>query len=168
LRIGLAWSGGFLPNQPETRAIKERRNIPLARFAPFKNLDAAFYSLQKGERAGSELKELLSGGWNGPAIIDWTGEIHDFSDTAALIQNLDLVVSVDTSIAHLAGAMAKPVWLLNRFDIEWRWLPNSPWYPTVRLFRQPTPSDWVGVINRLIPELEKLVQGYDAQAMTAA
>jgi hypothetical protein len=164
LRIGLAWSGGFLPNQPETRAIKERRNIPLARLAPLKNLDATFYSLQKGERAGFELQELLGGGWNGPAIIDWTGEIHDFSDTAALIQNLDLVISVDTSTAHLAGAMAKPVWLLNRFDIEWRWLPNSPWYPTVRLFRQQAPGDWAGVIDRLISELEKLVQVYDARA----
>jgi len=64
--------------------------------------------------------------------------------------------------------MAKPVWLLHRFDIEWRWLPNSPWYPTARLFRQPAPGDWVGVINRLIPELEKLVQVYDARAMTVA
>ena len=161
LRVGLAWSGGFLPNQPETRAIKERRNKPLATFAPFNNFDATFYSLQKGERTGSELKELLSDGWNGPAIIDWTAEIHDFSDTAALIQNLDLVISVDTSIAHLAGAMAKPVWLLNRFDIEWRWLPNSPWYPTVRLFRQQAPGDWAGVLDRLITELEKLVQVYD-------
>ena len=164
MRVGLAWSGGFLSNQPETRAIKERRNIPLATFARFKNFDATFYSLQKGERAGSKLKELLSSGWNGPAIIDWTDEIYDFSDTAALIENLDLVISVDTSTAHLAGAMAKPVWLLNRFDIEWRWLPNSPWYPTARLFRQQAPGDWVGVINRLIPELEKLVQVYDARA----
>ena len=158
LRIGLVWSGGFLPNQPETRSTKERRNIPLARFSPFKNLDATFYSLQKGDEAGTEFKDLLSGGWNGPAIIDWTDEIHDFSDTAALIQNLDLVISVDTSTAHLAGAMAKPVWLLNRFDIEWRWLPNSPWYPTARLFRQQAPGDWVGVIDRLTPELEKLVR----------
>jgi tetratricopeptide (TPR) repeat protein len=158
LRIGLVWSGGFLPNQPETRPTKERRNIPLARFAPFKNLDATFYSLQKGEQAGTEFKELLNGGWNGPAVIDRTDEIHDFSDTAALIQNLDLVISVDTSTAHLAGAMAKPVWLLNRFDIEWRWLPNSPWYPTARLFRQQAPGDWVGVIDRLTPELEKLVR----------
>jgi tetratricopeptide (TPR) repeat protein len=164
LRIGLVWSGGFLPNQPEMWSTKERRNIPLARFAPFKNLDATFYCLQKGEQAGSEIKELLSGGWNGPAIIDWTDEIHDFSDTAALIQNLDLVITVDTSTVHLAGAMAKPVWLLNRFDIEWRWLPNSPWYPTAQLFRQQAPGDWVGVINRLIPELEKLVQVYDARA----
>jgi len=167
LRIGLVWSGGFLPNQPETWSIKERRNIPLARFAPFKNLDATFYSLQKGEQAASQIKELLGSDWNGPAIIDWTEEIHDFSDTAALIQNLDLVISVDTSTAHLAAAMAKPVWLLNRFDIEWRWLPNSPWYPTVRLFKQQAPGDWVSVINRLIPELEKLVQAYDARALSS-
>jgi tetratricopeptide (TPR) repeat protein len=164
LRIGLAWAGGFLPNQPETRSIKERRNIPLAKFVRLKNVDAAFYSLQKGEQARSELKELLSSGWNGPDIMDWTDEIHDFSDTAALIQNLDLVISVDTSIAHLAGAMAKPVWLLNRFDIEWRWLPNSPWYPTARLFRQQAPGDWVGVIDRLIPELERLVHVHDTRA----
>jgi tetratricopeptide (TPR) repeat protein len=165
LRIGLVWSGGFLPNQPETWSTKERRNIPLARLAKFKDLDATFYSLQKGERASAEFKELLRRDWDGPAIIDWTDEIHDFSDTAALIQNLDLVISVDTSTAHLAGAMAKPVWLLNRFDIEWRWLPNSPWYPTARLFRQQAPGNWLSVIDRLMPELEKLVQVYDARAL---
>src|SRR4029077_9456252 len=95
---------------------KKKKNYFFSRFAPLKNLDASFYSLQKGEQAGSEFKELLGSGWNGPAIIDWTDEIRDFSETAALIQNLDLVISVDTSTAHLAGAMAKPVWLLNRFD----------------------------------------------------
>jgi tetratricopeptide (TPR) repeat protein len=153
LRVGLVWSGGFRPNQPEVWAVNQRRNMPLAVFATFKDLDADFYSLQKGEPAVSEFKELLGSGWNGPAIIDWTDELNDFADTAALIQNLDLVISVDTSTAHLAGAMAKPVWLLNRFDTEWRWLPNSPWYPTIKLYRQKAAENWDDVIENVKTDL---------------
>src|SRR5262249_37699091 len=153
LRIGLVWSGGFRPNQPEVWPINQRRNMPLVQFGPLRDLDADFYSLQKGEPAVSELKELLSSGWNGPAIIDWTDELNDFSDTAALIENLDLIISVDTSTAHLAGAMAKPVWLLNRFDIEWRWLPNSPWYPTIKLYRQKEADNWDDVIENVKTDL---------------
>ena len=76
-------------------------------------------------------------------------ECEDFSDTAALMANLDLIISVDTAIAHVAGALGKPVWLLNRFDICWRWMrgrDDSPWYPTMRLFRQPRPGDWGGAL----------------------
>jgi ADP-heptose:LPS heptosyltransferase len=75
--------------------------------------------------------------------------VTDFADTAALIQHLDLVISVDTSVAHLAGALGKPVWILNRHDLCWRWLLNrtdSPWYPSARLFRQPHPGDWAGMM----------------------
>jgi hypothetical protein len=108
LRIGLVWSGGFRPNQPEVWPTNQRRNIPLVKFAPLRDIEADFYSLQKGDPAVSEFKELLGGGWNGPSIIDWTDQLNDFSDTAALIENLDLIISVDTSTAHLAGAMAKP------------------------------------------------------------
>jgi ADP-heptose:LPS heptosyltransferase len=82
-------------------------------------------------------------------VHDWTGDLHDFSDTAALIAGLDLVISVDTAVAHLAGALGKPVWLLNRYDTCWRWLldrDDSPWYPTLRQFRQPAPGDWDAVI----------------------
>ena len=153
VRIGLVWSGGFRPDQPELWSANEKRNMPLAKLAPLGNLDAAFYSLQKGDRAVSELKELLTNGWRGPSIIDWTDELDDFSDTAALIENLDLVVSVDTSTAHLAGAMGKPVCLLNRFDTEWRWLPNSPWYPTVKSYRQPEPGNWEQVVENLKVDL---------------
>ena len=77
-------------------------------------------------------------------LHDFTTDLHDFEDTAALVVNLDLVISVDTAVAHLAGALGKPVWLLNRFDADWRWLMNrddSPWYPTLRQFRQPSFGD---------------------------
>jgi ADP-heptose:LPS heptosyltransferase len=78
-------------------------------------------------------------------MLDFTDDLHDFTDTAALVETLDLVISVDTAVAHLAAAMGKPVWLLNRYDTCWRWLLNrddSPWYPTLRIFRQPAPHDW--------------------------
>lgn len=155
-RIGLAWSGGFGLNQLDQLdvwTVNQRRNIPLAKFASFRNLEADFYSLQKGKPAVSEYKDLQSNGWDGPTIIDWTDELHDLSDTAALIENLDLVISVDTSIAHLAAAMSKPVWLLNRFDIEWRWLPNSPWYPTIKLYRQNEADNWDNVIDNVKADL---------------
>jgi hypothetical protein len=111
-----------------------------------------FYSLQKDGPGAS--KEL--------GLIDLMDECRDFVDTAALICNLDLVISVDTSVAHLAGALGKPVWLLNRFDGCWRWLQDredSPWYPTMRLFRQPSPSDWQSVILRVRRELIKACEG---------
>ena len=76
--------------------------------------------------------------WDGPHIVDFTSLLNDFSDTAALVENLDLVISVDTSAAHLAGAIGKPAWILNRFDTDWRWLldrTDSPWYPTVKLYQ---------------------------------
>src|SRR5215469_13251322 len=97
----------------------------------------SFVSLQKGGPAAQAADPP-----HGMMLHDFTTDLHDFEDTAALIVNLDLVISVDTSVAHLAGALGKPVWLLNRFDTDWRWLLNrddSPWYPTLRQFRQPRP-----------------------------
>jgi ADP-heptose:LPS heptosyltransferase len=94
------------------------------------------------------------------ALRDHTGELNDFADTAALVENLDLVISVDTSTAHLAGAMGKPVWLLNRFDTCWRWFlerEDSPWYPTMRIFRQPHPGDWDSVIRAVASALREFV-----------
>ena len=96
------------------------------------------------------------------ALHDFTADLHDFADTAALIDGLDLVISVDTAVAHLAGALGKPVWLLNRFDTCWRWLlarDDSPWYPALRQFRQPSPGDWHSVIGAARDALQRLADG---------
>jgi tetratricopeptide (TPR) repeat protein len=155
-RVGLAWSSGVRPNQAEGL---RHRNIPLIELSAWKLPNIEFVSLQKGERAESELAQCIAGGWDGPAIVDHSARLRDFSDTAALIQNLDLVVTVDTAVAHLAGALAKPVWILNRFDTCWRWLlegSHSPWYPSARLFRQVRPEDWAPVIAAVRGELAAL------------
>jgi tetratricopeptide (TPR) repeat protein len=158
-RIGLVWSGGFRPNQPELWSVNNRRNIPLAKLAALNHPGLEFYSLQKGEPAESELAELTANLWDGPELRNFSSLLHDFADTAALIEQLDLVISVDTSTAHLAGALGKPVWILNRYDTCWRWLLNrtdSPWYPTVRLYRQEHPGDWDGVIQRVVADVARL------------
>jgi hypothetical protein len=159
LRVGLVWSGGFRPNQPEVWSVNARRNIPLAKLAALRHPDIDFYSLQKGEPATSELANLQRRHWDGPDLIDVTDLLHTFSDTAALVEQFDLVISVDTSTAHLAGALGKPVWILNRFDTCWRWLldrTDSPWYPTARLYRQQTAGDWDGVVQRVRSDLHDL------------
>jgi ADP-heptose:LPS heptosyltransferase len=91
------------------------------------------------------------------ALADVAAGLGDFADTAALVEGLDLVIAVDTAVAHLAGAMGKPVWVLSRFDACWRWLEersDSPWYPTLRLFRQQQPGEWGAVVERVAVELE--------------
>jgi tetratricopeptide (TPR) repeat protein len=156
VRIGLVWSGGFRPDQPEVWATNTRRNLPLEKLATFKDIDAEFYSLQKGDPAESELIEVQKNGWDGPAIINYASELKDFTDTAALIENLDLVIAVDTSTAHLAAALGKQTWILNRFDTCWRWLQereDSPWYPSIKLFRQKQQGDWDQVLQKIDNEL---------------
>jgi len=151
-RVGLVWSGGSRPNMPELWSVNNRRNIPLTRLAPLRNDGIEFYSLQKGQPAEAELTDLKARGWSGPDVIDFTGLLNDFADTAALIEQLDLVIAVDTSTAHLAGALGKPLWILNRFDSCWRWLmdrDDSPWYPTARLYRQKQPGDWPAVLEKV-------------------
>jgi tetratricopeptide (TPR) repeat protein len=159
-RVGLVWSGGFRAGRPELWPVNDRRNIPLAKLAPLRHADIEFISLQKGRPAESELAELTYVGWDGPALTDFSPLLNDFSDTAALIEQLDLVISVDTSTAHLAGALGKPVWILNRFDSCWRWLTqrtDSPWYPTARLYRQERASDWDGVVERVRADLMRMM-----------
>jgi len=161
LRVGLVWAGGHRPRQSECWSVNQRRNIPLAQLAPLALPDVEYVSLQKGEAAQFELTQLLARGWDGPPIADFTPLLHDFSDTAALVENLDLVISVDTSTAHLAGALGKPVWILNRFDTCWRWLidrEDSPWYPTATLYRQRARGDWDGVVARMARDLERLAR----------
>lgn len=161
LRVGLVWSGGFRPDQPEVWGVNGRRNIALARLAPLKHPAVEFYTLQKGQPAESELAETLRAGWDGPPLIDHTQRLGDFADTAAFLENLDLLISVDTSSAHLAGALGRPVWIMNRFDTCWRWLldrADSPWYPTARLYRQAVAGDWDDVVQRVRADLVTLVE----------
>ena len=166
-RVGLAWAGGFRLDQPELWDLDARRNIGLAHLAPLEDPRIAFYSLQKGERAEAELARLRAEGWGGPKIVDFTAELRDFADTAALVSALDLVITVDTAIAHLAGALGKPVWILNRFDSCWRWLrgrTDSPWYATARLYTQLRPRDWTAVIDAVRVDLPRFARANaDAQ-----
>jgi Tfp pilus assembly protein PilF len=152
-RIGLVWAGNPRLYQPGAPSVDRRRSITLGHFAAFAGLEsAAFISLQKDD-AAHQTKTPPAG----LTIHDWTAELSDFAATAALIEALDLVIGVDTAVIHLAGALGKPVWLLNRFDSCWRWLlerDDSPWYPTLRQFRQPSPGDWNTVLAKVRAELE--------------
>jgi tetratricopeptide (TPR) repeat protein len=150
LRVGLVWSGN--PLFPEDRL----RSIPLSGFEPSLRLGGAhFFSLQMGP-AASQLAEVDAG------VIDLQGAIGDMADTAALIAKLDMVITVDTAVAHLSGALGKRTWVLLPFAPDWRWLigrDDSPWYPTMRLFRQPNFGDWRSVLERVRGELAGLVDG---------
>jgi ADP-heptose:LPS heptosyltransferase len=109
----------------------------------------SFYSLQVGDSSSQ----------CGPPVIDWTTDLKDFADTAVLISQLDLVITVDTAVCHLAGAMGKPVWILLAYQPDWRWLldrADSPWYPSARLFRQTQPDDWTQPLNDLKTSLKSL------------
>ena len=146
LKVGLVWAGGNRPHVAELRKNDARRSVGFEQFAPILDVpNVRFFSLQKGVAA----QQLASSGLGGD-VVDYTEALHDFADTAALVANLDLVISVDTSTAHLAGALDKPVWILNRFDTCWRWMltrTDTPWYPRARLIRQPALGDWVSVMR---------------------
>lgn len=157
-KVGLVWSGGFRPNQPELWAVNERRNISFPKISNLNIGDIQFFSLQKGEKAELELKETKNQFWSSSNFWDFTGDLNDFSDTAALIECLDLVISVDTSTAHLAAALGKQTWILNRFDNCWRWLADgkdSAWYPTAKLYRQKTMGNWDDVLIEVKNDLLK-------------
>ena len=158
LKVGVVWNGGFRADAPMLWAINKRRNIELEQIAKLREiLGIDFYSLQKGDPAESELIAKKDTLW--PNIINCVQWLDDFSDTAALIENLDLIISVDTSTAHLAGALGKPVWILNRYDSCWRWLrgrSDSPWYPTAKIYQQPKPGDWDSVIEQVKTDLNAL------------
>ena len=158
LKVGLCWAGGVRPDQPIANAIDKRRSLTLKTCAPLADIEGVrLFSLQKGPPA-AELAQI-AGEWPGPPIVDWAEALEDFADTAALVANLDLVIACDTSTAHLAGGLGRPLWLLNRFDACWRWLDgreDSPWYPSARLFTQESSGDWNGVTARVRSELETL------------
>ncbi len=147
-RIGLVWAGNPRLNAPAAHAIDRRRSIDPSLLAPLLDVpDIVWVSLQK----------------NGPPapfaarMVDAMAEMADFADTAALVANLDLVISVDTAMVHLAGAIGRPVWMLDRFDSCWRWLrdrDDSPWYPGLRIFRQTSPRAWEPPIATIVAALK--------------
>jgi hypothetical protein len=147
LRVGLAWTGS--PSHPKNHF----RSVPLELIEPLLELDNVhFFSLQMGPGA----EELATRRLRITDLAPFTG---DMADTAAQMAQLDLIISIDTSMAHLAGALARPVWVLLSHLPDWRWLLNredSPWYPTARLFRQPSNGDWHSVIARVRAALQEL------------
>jgi tetratricopeptide (TPR) repeat protein len=151
LRVGLVWSGNPLV---KTDA---KRSIGLAKLAPLLDMtEVQFFSLHKQVRPADA--PLLG---NLP-IVHFGEELQDFADTAAVISQLDLVIGSDTSVIHLAGAMAKPFWLLTKLSPDWRWLlqrEDNPWYPTAKLYRQPKMDDWESVVERVRNDLALLAQG---------
>ncbi|SEH35604.1 tetratricopeptide repeat protein [Magnetospirillum fulvum] len=154
LKIGLVWAGDPRPDDRAATLVDRRRSLTLAQFGVLADIPGlSVVSLQKGAPAAQTKSPPA-----GLRLLDWMEEIGDFADTAALVSQLDLVISVDTSVAHLAGAMGKPVWILSRFDGCWRWFDrdDSPWYPTARLFRQPAPGNWAGPLAALAAALRDL------------
>jgi hypothetical protein len=136
-KIGLCWAGSTAHGAGEERSLNPSALGPLRQIP-----NITFISLQKSPAPPLNMP-----------IVDWTTELNDFADTAALIHNLDRIITVDSAVAHLAGAMGKPVDLLLPYIPDWRWLldrPDSPWYPTMRLHRQPTPGDWHIPISKLV------------------
>ena len=157
-RVGLVWAGG------KRTAGEAQRSMRLQDMAPLRDAGAAgFLSLQKGEAA----EELAGAHW---AIADFMDECGDLLDTAGLIEQLDLVISVDTSVAHLAGALGKPVWVITRGESAWQWMlgrSDSPWYPTMRIFRRSNVESWyellAGIAGTLKTELGNYSNGAPAQ-----
>lgn len=151
-KVGLVWAGDPRPHDAAAHAADRRRSIPLHLFTPVLRLPGiSVVSLQKGEAAGQ--LQLLP---DPLRPVDGMAQVTDFAETAAIIDGLDLVISVDTSVAHLAGAMGKPVWMLSRYDGCWRWMADrddSPWYPSMKLFRQTQQNDWQSVIDRVLSHL---------------
>jgi tetratricopeptide (TPR) repeat protein len=152
LKVGLVWAGSAHEDQAVEYTTDQRRSIPFSTLAALGGIDGArYFSLQLGKPA-EQARQLPSD----LELVDLTKDIRDFADTAAIVANLDLVITVDTSVAHLAGALGKPVWILSRFDGCWRWLngrEDSPWYPTARLFHQTSPGDWDEVVERVCARL---------------
>lgn len=149
-KVGLVWGGN--PNNPLDRL----RSIPLSLLVPLAAVrEVSFYSLQMGSAIEqlAHVPEFVN-------MLDLSNEQADFADTAACIEQLDLVISVDTAVAHLAGALGRPIWTLIQSPPDWRWLldrDDSPWYPSMRLFRQSKAQQWESVVDQLVAELRLLI-----------
>jgi ADP-heptose:LPS heptosyltransferase len=153
-KVGIVWAGRPMHTNDHNRSFALRQFLPRSEIHGIQLI-----GLQKGE-AATQVDDLTPG----MDFVNLGEELQDFSDTAGLIENLDLVISVDTAVAHLAGAMGKAVWVLLPFIPDWRWMmdrDDSPWYPSMRLFRQKTRGDWGSVFQRVEQELRMRVDPTD-------
>jgi hypothetical protein len=149
LKVGIAWAGNSRQTKDHFRSIAPELLAPLGDVARVQ-----WINLQKRDP-----QQPKSAAPDRPQLLDWTAEFQDLADAAALIANLDLVITVDSAIAHLAGALGKPTWLLLQFSPDWRWLlerADCPWYPTMRIFRQRRLRDWKTTIEEVETELRAL------------
>ncbi|MDR3518230.1 MAG: tetratricopeptide repeat-containing glycosyltransferase family protein [Azospirillaceae bacterium] len=169
VKVGLVWSGDPLPSDRGSVLPDLRRSIPAAQLAGLARVGGvSFVSLQKKIAVAGVTPEIPAQIGTMPAGIalhDWMDEIDDFADTAALVAGLDLVITIDTAVAHLVGAMGKPVWILIRHDACWRWMQDrddSPWYPSARLFRQVQLDDWWTVVEQVSGALAQFVDRHGA------
>jgi tetratricopeptide (TPR) repeat protein len=157
LKVGIVWAG------KPTHQNDRNRSCPLAHFIKLAGfLRVAFYSLQKGPRAA----DLADAGADG-LIVTLDDRLNDFADTAAVMAQLDLIISVDTAVVHLAGALGREVWTLLPFTSDWRWLADrddSPWYPSMRLFRQDKPDDWDGIFRKVTAALSEKIKAAAGKA----
>ncbi len=148
LRVGLVWAGAPRPDMPVAHAMDGRRSLDGARLAPLADVPGVrFISLQ--QPTATKAPAALP-------LFDAMAEMTDFADTASLAVGLDLVIAVDTAVAHLAAALGRPVWLLSRHDACWRWIAHrrdSPWYPGLTVYRQPAPGDWDSVLSAVTADL---------------
>ncbi|MDI9335483.1 MAG: glycosyltransferase family 9 protein [Gammaproteobacteria bacterium] len=160
IRVGLVWMGGEHSDQPEFVDLNQMRNLSFEKIAQLNHPRIDFYNLQIASHGPLVMHPLLTQHWSTPNFYDFTPYIGNFADTAALIAQLDLVISVDTSVVHLAGAIGKPVWMLNRFNSDWRWLRNridNPWYESMTIYSQPEIGDWDSVLNAVAKDLALLI-----------
>jgi hypothetical protein len=147
-RVALAWSGR------STHANDRQRSLPLATLAPLVESPAGFLGVQR------DLRESDAAVLRNLPVRHVGDHLESFTDTAAVLALSDLVITVDTSVAHLSAAMGRPTWILLPFAPDWRWTlhgEQSPWYPSARLFRQPSPGDWASVIAAVKSELGRRV-----------
>jgi Tfp pilus assembly protein PilF len=155
LRVGLVWAGQARPWLPGFTGLNRRRSIPLQTLGSLATTPSlTFVSLQTGPAAVQALCPP-----HGMTLVNVMDQVTDFADTAAIVANLDVIVSVDTAVVHLAGGMGKPVMMLDRYDNCWRWLSgrsDSPWYPNLKIFRQHHPNDWAGPVAQVAATLRNL------------
>jgi tetratricopeptide (TPR) repeat protein len=156
LKVGVCWAGMSRDSMPSAAAIDALRSTTLEQFAPLAKIPGIIWvSLQKGPPSAQVKTPPV-----GMQIADYTEELYDFYDTACVMENCDLIITVDTAVVHAAASLGKPTWMLSRWDGCWRWFgdrSDSPWYPTLRQFVQHGPREWGGVMEDVAKELAKLI-----------